>query len=153
MAFIQTPPATERRGSTTDLRSSRSRKHVELPWLRRHDLTNERAGIHDREDQMPEVRSLGIAQQIQDLTIAVLRLAAAVEQLCSRLGVPSESRYTPPVPELIGEQEMASMLGVPRRTLAEHRKSGRLPGCWVKNGRRIFWLPEATKNAWREGVV
>ena len=102
---------------------------------------------------MPGVRPLGSPQQIDNLTSAVLRLAAAVETMQIRLGVPAESRYTPPPPELVGEAEMATMLGIPRRTLTDHRKLGRLPGCWVKNGRRILWLVETTKDAWREGIV
>ena len=93
-----------------------------------------------------------VPQQIENLASAVLRLAAAVETMQKGLGVPAEPRYTPP-PELVGEAEMATMLGIPRRTLTDHRKLGRLPGCWVKNGRRILWLAETTKNAWREGIV
>lgn len=101
---------------------------------------------------MPEVRPLGSPQQIEQLTAAILRLAAAVENVQQPLGVPSEPRYTPPPPELVGEAEMATMLGIPRRTLTDHRKLGRLPGCWVKNGRRILWLADTTKDAWRRGV-
>lgn len=101
---------------------------------------------------MLDVRSLGHSQQIENLTSAVLRLAAAVESMCEGLGVQPEPRYTLSVPEFVGEEEMARMLGIPRRTLADHRKQGRLPGCWVKNGRRIFWLPKATEDAWRQGV-
>ena len=95
--------------------------------------------------------------QFERLTDSVNRLAAAVEQLdCGhdQLGEVLPGRYTRVQDEfdLASEQEMAARLGLNPRTLAKHRRSGKLPGCWVKNGRRVLYDVEQTLAAWRKGL-
>lgn len=86
------------------------------------------------------------------------RIATALEGIClaltkglgegHHLGYPDHDCLS----ELVDEKTMAEMLTIPRRTLAYHRDQGRLPGCWVKNGRRILWHVGATKEAWKMGI-
>ncbi len=94
---------------------------------------------------------------------ATERQAQATEQLVrvmsaalkkSGLGGATETLYTrpPEASDMVDEKTMAAALAIPRRTLAYHRDRGKLPGCWVKNGRRILWHVEATKEAWKKGI-
>ena len=91
---------------------------------------------------------------MERLTHAVSRLAAAVEEQNQRLGSGATTRYTRPPDDakLVDEKTMAEILTIPRRTLAYHRDQGRLPRCWVKNGRRILWHVAATREAWKMGI-
>jgi len=88
------------------------------------------------------------------LASAIDRLAAAIEEQNRSLGSEATTRYTrsPENAELVDEKTMAKILTIPRRTLAYHREQGRMPGCWVKNGRRILWHVLATREAWRKGI-
>jgi len=95
--------------------------------------------------------------QFERLTDSVNRLAAAVEKLgCGhdQLGEVLPGRYTRVQDEfdLASEQEMAARLGLNPRTLAKHRRSGKLPGCWVKNGKRILYYIEETRVTWKRGL-
>jgi len=95
--------------------------------------------------------------QSDRLIDAINRLAAAVEQLdCShdQLGEVLPGRYTRVQDEfdLVSEGEMAARLGLNPRALAKHRRSGKLPGCWVKNGRRVLYHVEQTHAAWKRGL-
>lgn len=97
-------------------------------------------------------RILDVFTRIAD---ALDRLSEGIEQQNNRLGDDEGTRYTsPPEPSrLVDEKTMAEILTIPRRTLAYHRDQGRLPGCWVKNGRRILWHVEATREAWKKGIA
>lgn len=89
---------------------------------------------------------------IDRLTCAVERLGIAVEAL----GPLARSRYTN-TPEsngdLVDEGTMAEMLKIKRRSLGEHRRKGKLPSCWLKNGRRVFWNVSDTLEAWKQGIA
>ena len=90
---------------------------------------------------------------------AIDRLAGAVERLSNvieGLGPFEDSRYTTArnvSNDMVDERTMAILIGITQRTLGEHRRRGRLPGCWVKNRRRICWMPEQTLKAWERGIV
>lgn len=98
-------------------------------------------------------------QHLTDLVAAVSRLANAIERADSRhasLGPDHDSRYTSVsdvTNDTVDERTMASLIGVTKRMLGEHRRRGRLPGCWVRNGRLICWMPEQTKRAWKRGIA
>lgn len=89
------------------------------------------------------------------LAAAINRLAAAVEEHNRSLGSAATTRYTRPPngPDLVDERTMAGILSISYRTLGKHRRDGRLPGCWVRNGGRIFWIVDDTVAAWRGGVA
>ena len=92
---------------------------------------------------------------IKDLATAINRLAAAIERSCSdeELAGERHTRYTcGDGPSLITEPEMAQSLRMKSRTLANHRRQGRFPGCWIRNGRRILWLVEPTVASWQKGI-
>ena len=90
---------------------------------------------------------------------AIDRLTGAIEKLhglIEGLGRVEDSRYTTArnvSNDMVDERTMASLIGITQRTLGEHRRRGRLPGCWVKNRRRICWMPEQTLKAWERGIV
>ncbi len=89
---------------------------------------------------------------IDRLTGAVERLGKAVEGL----GPGQVLRYTTAkdvTSDTVDENTMASVLGIAKRTLGEHRRRGRLPGCWVKNRGRICWMSEQTVQAWKRGIA
>ncbi len=94
--------------------------------------------------------------QSDRLIDAINRLAAACEKLATghdELGEVLPGRYTRVQhDDLASEQEMATQLNLNPRTLAKHRRSGKLSGCWVKNGRRVVYCVEQTLAAWREGL-
>ena len=48
---------------------------------------------------------------------------------------------------------MAQMLNIPQRTLANLRRQGRLPKCWLKNGRRVLWRVAETLETWKKGIA
>jgi len=91
-----------------------------------------------------------------DLAELLRHLADALEAHNSGLGQPGDTRYTRPTEDhdqLVDEATMAAKLGISRRTLAQHRRHGRLPGCWVRNGRKVLWLFEETMETWRRGIA
>ncbi len=104
---------------------------------------------------MSELRLSGALPQTDNLTAAINRLAAAVENLPERLGVPPESRYTQPSEnaELVVEKKMAQTLDIPARTLGNYRRQGKFPGCWIRNGRRILWYATETQEVWKRGIA
>lgn len=53
---------------------------------------------------------------------------------------------------LVEEPAMANQLGIPVRTLSKYRRQGRLPGCWIRNGKRILWRARETVALWERGI-
>lgn len=105
------------------------------------------------------------AEQIEGLTQAINRLTAALkpfERLADALAAEkerievhngTEPRYEPPgVDGLVDEATMAKKLDIPKRTLAQYRRDGRFPNCWVKNGRSVRWRVAETLEAWKRGI-
>ena len=104
-------------------------------------------------------RIVSIQFQIDRLTAAINRLAAAIEQGTSprldALGGSQGTRYTCVGTELspmMTEQHMAAVLGIKPRTLGDYRRRGKLPGCWVKNGKRVCYYRDETCAAWKKGL-
>ncbi len=100
--------------------------------------------------------SKSIVAGIHRLADSIDRLTTAVEaRNNARLGDPADPRYTrsPDASGLTDERTMAGILGISHRTLARYRRDGRLPGCWVRNGRPVFWHADETVAAWRKGVA
>lgn len=97
-----------------------------------------------------------ISEALSRFTKATERCFVAVERCSGLLARFLESRYTSVTEsnqQLVGESEMASILSISRRTLAHHRKSGRFPNCWLKNGKRVFWRETETVEAWNRGIA
>ena len=97
-------------------------------------------------------------ENIERLAIAIEKLAAAIESRHgdTELGGGKEPRYTriaSATPDLASERAMAELLRISERTLAEHRRRGRLPNCWVRNGRRISYRVAVTLAAWDRGIA
>ncbi len=97
------------------------------------------------------------AAQIERLINAIQRLASAVEKLGAghdQLGEALPRRYTRVQDEfdLVSENDMAAQLDLNPRTLAEYRRKGKLPGCWIRNGKRILYYIEETRAAWKRGL-
>ena len=96
------------------------------------------------------------------ILIALMRIADALDRLVEgiehpnkRLGEGDGTRYTRP-PEssgLLDEKTMAAALNISKRTLGRHRRDGRLPGCWLRNGGRILWRVAETHEAWERGIA
>lgn len=92
------------------------------------------------------------------LTAALHRVASALESEKATRGefaLCRTQRYTQGADDqsgVVSEETMAKLLGISRRTLAEHRRNHRLDGCWVRNGRRYFWDVAATRAAWQKGI-
>jgi hypothetical protein len=96
------------------------------------------------------------------VVVSLNRIADGIDRLITvietrrdtGLGGAAEPRYTRPPEEtdMVDEKAMARILNIPRRTLAYHRDQQRLPGCWIKNGRRILWHVHATREAWMRGI-
>ena len=97
----------------------------------------------------------GIVGAVNRLTDAVNRLAASLEQQSSPLGEGDRTRYTRASndSDLSDEKTMARILNISYRTLGRHRRAGRLPGCWVRNGGRILWRASETQEAWNKGIA
>ena len=94
----------------------------------------------------------GLIPSIDALHAAILELT----EILKGLGRDLEPRYSTArnmTNDTVDEKTMASLIGVTKRTLGEHRRRGRLPGCWVRNGRRIYWMPEQTLQAWKRGIA
>ena len=94
--------------------------------------------------------------EIAELTAAIYRLAQVVEKSgLPGLGGLREPLYKP-VPtmetDMVSEQAMATTLGIPVRTLGRYRRQGKLPNCWIKNGKRVRWRVPQTTEAWRKGI-
>lgn len=92
------------------------------------------------------------------LIAAINRLTSAIEQLnlCQgRLGETGSTRYTRVRTEqshMISEDEMAAVLDIRPRTLGDHRRMGKLPGCWIKNGKRVLYDRDQTLAVWKRGL-
>ncbi len=97
--------------------------------------------------------------EIRELVKAVSRLAAAMESQRDirekGLGGAESTRYTRPpnAADLVDEKTMAGILNISGRTLGRHRRAGRLPGCWIRNGGRILWRVAETQEAWERGIA
>ena len=94
-----------------------------------------------------------LIQAIDGLHAAILQLT---EILKGPVGQVAELRYrtgTQTTDDMLGEVAMAERLGITPRVLAKHRKAGRLPSCWVRNGRQIRWHVHETLVAWKRGVA
>ena len=96
-------------------------------------------------------RSSEVIDAIDRLTGAVERLGDVIEGL----GPVGNSRYTSlkDARDLADEPTMAEMLRIKRRTLAKYRRQGKLPACWIKNGRQVRWHVYDTLEAWKRGVA
>ncbi len=85
------------------------------------------------------------------------RLTEAIERLeRERIAAQTSQNVSRPLPgtdDLADEATMAKRLSIPKRTLAQYRRDGRLPNCWVKNGRRILWRVAETLDAWKRGIA
>ena len=95
-------------------------------------------------------------RQIERLTAAIERLASAIQNLApGGLGERGKPRYPVCAADdgLVSEAAMAVKLGIPPRTLARYRRQGRLPGCWIRNGKRIRWRTAEALDAWRKGIA
>lgn len=102
--------------------------------------------------------STACISDIQRLTEAVNRLADVMERLPAtneELAHSGDSRYVPgsSMGTMLNEEAMAGLLEIRKRKLAEYRRQGKLPGCWVKNGRRVRWNVRRTLEAWQRGVA
>jgi len=95
------------------------------------------------------------ADAIDELTVAINRLAAAAERIGARLGDPPPTRYTSPPnePDLVDERTMAGLLNISNRTLGKYRRDSRFPNCWIRNSRRISWKVSETQEAWDRGIA
>lgn len=91
---------------------------------------------------------------LHSIVQALNRIATAVESQNS-LGDPVGTRYTRrpnDCPDLINEVAMAQLLDISPRTLAQHRRRGKFPNCWIRNGRRVLWKVEQALEAWKRGL-
>lgn len=117
---------------------------------------NRHAGDQNRE---PRGGKPAVCHGCDDLIQSIDALHAAILQLndiLKGLGRDPESRYSTfaqATDDMLDEQSMAERLGITRRLLAQHRKKGRLPGCWVKNGRQFRWHVHETLEAWKRGIA
>ena len=93
----------------------------------------------------------GLADALHRVPSALESEKASRDAL-GQMGTPRYTRGTADQNDVVGEEMMAELLGIPRRTLAEHRRRHRLDGCWVRNGRRYFWNVAATLAAWEKGI-
>lgn len=96
-------------------------------------------------------------KKLSEVIDAIDRLVSATEKLgnaIAGLGGETDSRYTPHgmTEEVVNEKQMSEILGITRRSLADYRRKGKLPNCWVKNGRKIRWHLNRTIDAWRKGI-
>lgn len=111
---------------------------------------------HDRE---PQGGKPAVCHGCQDLAQSIDALHAAILQLTEifkGLGRDLKSRYSTSVAktnDVLDEESMAKRLGITRRVLARHRKNGRLPGCWIMNGRQTRWHVHETMEAWTRGIA
>ena len=93
-----------------------------------------------------------LIQSIDGLHAAILQLT----EILKGLGQVPQSRYRldmQTAEDMLGESSMARRLGITGRVLARHRKDGKLPGCWVRNGRQIRWHLHETIEAWKRGLA
>jgi len=97
------------------------------------------------------------AADLDRLTDAIHRLCDLLEQVgVQGLGGQGKARYTPGAASmaanLVDEMTMAAQLGIPAKTLADYRREGRLPKCWIRNGKRVLWRVKETVTAWENGI-
>jgi hypothetical protein len=97
-------------------------------------------------------------EQVERLITAIERLAGALEGATTGNGqaLPDRSTAAQETGETVGlmnEAKMAKHLNIPKRSLGQYRRQGRLPGCWLKNGKRVYWRPAETVEAWRRGIA
>lgn len=110
-------------------------------------------------DREPQGGKPAVCHGCQDFARAIGELHAAILQLSdilTGLGQIPQSRYSTSVAEtngMLDEDSMAKRLGITRRVLARHRKTGKLPGCWIKNGRQTRWHIHETLEAWKRGLA
>ena len=95
-------------------------------------------------------------EQIDSLTSAINRLADAMERHCeSGLGGVDGSLYKAAPQneaELVDEATMAEKLNIPVRTLGNHRRAGKFPNCWIRNGKHIRWHVSQALELWQRGI-
>ena len=102
--------------------------------------------------------SEAIVAEIRKLTEAVVRQTTVLESLVPpilELAHSPDPSYQGHMTDdrLLDEDDMAKVLEIPKRTLAEYRRDGRFPGCWVRNQRRIWWYPDQARAAWAKGIA
>ena len=97
----------------------------------------------------------GIVGAVKLLADAVDRLAGAIEKQNRPLGDGDRTRYTRASndSDLLDERTMAEILHISYRTLGNHRRQGRLPNCWIRNGGRIMWKVAETRKTWERGIA
>ena len=114
------------------------------------------AAAHDRG---PQGSKPVVCHRCDDLIPSIDALHAAILELTEilkGLGRDLEPRYSTSAAETSGmldEESMANRLGITRRVLARHRKNGKLPGCWIMNGRQTRWHVHETMEAWKRGIA
>ena len=110
----------------------------------------EREPVHDAQGDRPD------ASGLDRLAAAIHRLADVLESRpVAGLGGDQNRPYkaAPKVDSsLVDERAMADRLGIKTRTLAKYRRQGRLPGCWIRNGKSIWWRVPETTQAWSRGI-
>ena len=113
--------------------------------------------MRSESDGQPDVRPKEILVQVDRLVTEINRLSTAIEalhpnktELARSLKVDHEQEVNPS--EMADEETVAGILGISKRTLGEHRRKGKFPGCWIKNGRQISWKIKNTMDAWRAGI-
>lgn len=87
-------------------------------------------------------------------TEAIERLVQSISEHMKKpgLGESTEPLYPGPANRLVTERAMAEALSVSPRTLGNYRRQHRLPGCWIRNGRRVLWRYQETLELWMEGI-
>lgn len=110
-------------------------------------------------DREPEGGEPAVCHGCQDLAQSISELHSAILQLSDilkGLGRDLDSSYSTSVAktnDVLDEESMAKRLGITRRVLARHRKNGKLPGCWIMNGRQTRWHVHETMEAWKRGIA
>lgn len=93
---------------------------------------------------------------IRDLVTAIEKATRVLEQIdLAKLGGGHKPLYkAAPLQEagILDEAQMASMLSIPKKTLGNYRRQGKLPGCWLRNGKHTLWRVEPTLTAWKQGL-
>jgi len=84
------------------------------------------------------------------------RLALSLDRVADAVAPEPNRRYKAPRETnnaVISESEMAALMHIKPRTLGTYRRKGKLPGCWVRNGRKASWYVEQTLAAWARGIA
>ena len=94
--------------------------------------------------------------QFVQLVLALNRIAASLDRVAEAVAPALDRRYksnSDSNRNLISESAMAALMHIKPRTLATYRRKGKLPECWVRNGRRALWHADQTLAAWTRGIT